>query len=262
MRLDDRRARRLMVAAALAGIVLRLAFGLLYWTGKPLTHDEREYLSLAGSLAAGRGFVYDTTLDTGTGQQFGRAPGYPLLLAAIGATAPGPAGTPLAVKVAQALVGGIGVWIIGLIALSAGGARAGSVAAWIAAVYPPLVTLPSYVLSETLYSTLALASAAMLQRADPDAAGQDGGLARTGLAGALAGVAALVRPAMLFFLPLAAVWLICDAPLRAGGNPGGRCAPGDCALDHSERAGPRSARAHRVGRRRDVLDRQPPARHR
>ena len=43
------------------GFVLRLAFGLLYWTGKPLTHDEREYLALASSLAAGRGFVYDAT---------------------------------------------------------------------------------------------------------------------------------------------------------------------------------------------------------
>ena len=36
---------------------------LLYWIDKPLTHDEREYLALARSVAAGRGFVYDDAHD-------------------------------------------------------------------------------------------------------------------------------------------------------------------------------------------------------
>ena len=52
-------ARRLILAAAVGGCVLRLAFGLVYWNGKPLTHDEREYLALAANISAGRGFVYD-----------------------------------------------------------------------------------------------------------------------------------------------------------------------------------------------------------
>ena len=38
MSLDETRARQLIIAAALAGFAVRLAFGLLYWTGKPLTH--------------------------------------------------------------------------------------------------------------------------------------------------------------------------------------------------------------------------------
>ena len=49
---DGRAARwtlRLILLAAVAGLVLRAAFGLLYWVGKPLTHDEREYLALARS---------------------------------------------------------------------------------------------------------------------------------------------------------------------------------------------------------------------
>ena len=75
--MDEATARRLVLAAVAAGFALRLAFGVLYWTGKPLTHDEREYLSLAGSVAAGRGFAYDASFEVGTGQQFGRAPGYP-----------------------------------------------------------------------------------------------------------------------------------------------------------------------------------------
>ena len=43
--------------AIAVGVALRLAFGLVYWTGKPLTHDEREYLALATNVAHGRGFT-------------------------------------------------------------------------------------------------------------------------------------------------------------------------------------------------------------
>ena len=48
---------RAVHAAVAVGLLLRLAFGLGYWTGKPLTHDEREYLTLAANVAQGRGFA-------------------------------------------------------------------------------------------------------------------------------------------------------------------------------------------------------------
>ena len=76
--------RRLILIAAVLGFLLRLAFGLFYWTEKPLTHDEREYLALARSVSAGRGLVYDAAHETGTAQQFGRAPVYPVFLSLIG----------------------------------------------------------------------------------------------------------------------------------------------------------------------------------
>ena len=63
MSADPIRARRLVVAAALVGLVLRLAFAFGYWVGKPLTHDEREYLALARSLTLGKGFTYDLPPD-------------------------------------------------------------------------------------------------------------------------------------------------------------------------------------------------------
>jgi hypothetical protein len=85
--MDFARSQRLIVAAAIAGLLLRLAFAFVYWNNKPLTHDEREYLALAHSVAAGRGFTYDARQETGTAKQFGRAPGYPLFLAVIGAGA-------------------------------------------------------------------------------------------------------------------------------------------------------------------------------
>ena len=61
--------RRLILAAAAVALLVRLAFGLFYWTGKPLTHDEREYMVLAESLVDGRGFTYPDTHDVGTGQE-------------------------------------------------------------------------------------------------------------------------------------------------------------------------------------------------
>jgi len=39
MSADDVRARRLILAAAAVGLVLRLAFRFVYWVDKPLTHD-------------------------------------------------------------------------------------------------------------------------------------------------------------------------------------------------------------------------------
>jgi 4-amino-4-deoxy-L-arabinose transferase-like glycosyltransferase len=207
--MDAARARRLILVAAGIGLLLRLAFGLLYWVDKPLTQDEREYLALAGSVIDGNGFTYPDGHETGTGQRFSRAPGYVALLAAIGArTAPA---APARVKVVNALFGAVTVWIIGLLAVHAGGARAGVLAAAIAAGYPPLVWLPAYVFSDSLYMPLALGCITLLLMAQAHCARQG----RHGVANALviagglmAGSAALVRSAMLLFVPLAALWFL------------------------------------------------------
>src|SRR5262245_106553 len=100
---DDRRARRLIVRAAAVGLVLRLTFALFYWVAQPLTHDEQEYLALARGLRSGIGFTYPNDIDTGTAQQFGRAPGYPMFLAALDAGRPIPSQVPARVKVVQSI---------------------------------------------------------------------------------------------------------------------------------------------------------------
>ena len=204
----SRRAPWFILAAAAVGLAARLAFGLLYWVDKPLTHDEREYLALARSVAAGRGFTYPPGHETGTAQQFGRAPGYPLFLAAVGVPDQDVASTPVRVKVAQAFVGAAVVWLIGLIAGRALGSRGGIVAAAMAALYPPLVWMCAYVLSETLFSLAALGTALVLDLAMQLARTHRGGGAGTVVAGLLAGTATLVRPVMLFFLPLALLWML------------------------------------------------------
>jgi hypothetical protein len=211
--MDFARSHRLIVVAAIAGLLLRLAFAFVYWNNKPLTHDEREYLALAHSVSAGGGFTYDARQETGTAQQFGRAPGYPLFLAIIGAGARDDDGVPARVKIAQSIVGALGVWVIGLLARRAAGPAAGVAAAAIASLYPPLVWICAYVLSETLYSTIALITVFLVDLALDRAEGTNPGswMRRGGLlavaSGVAAGAAILVRPAMLFFLPLAALWL-------------------------------------------------------
>jgi 4-amino-4-deoxy-L-arabinose transferase-like glycosyltransferase len=248
---DAARARRLILGAALLGLIARAAFGMLYWHGKPLTHDEREYLSLAANLAAGRGFTQSLPAEpdeeASPVQRFGRAPLYPLFLAPLVLTDSAlragrlPSEVPAAVKIAQAIVGAVGVWLIGQLAWRAAGARAGIVAAAIASVYPPLVWICAYALSEALYSTLALACAWQLAPVlDAPASGNTAGhlgsgasaargsdagrdaspngrnvVGRVLIGGMLAGLAILTRPVMLFFLPFAAVLAARRAPRLA-----------------------------------------------
>jgi hypothetical protein len=201
------RARRCIVACAVAGFALRAAFALVYWTGQPLTHDEREYLALARSLARGDGYRYPADEpDPGTGQQFGRAPGYPAFLATFIVAEPVDH-VPVRVQLVQCAVGAAGVWLMALAARRAGGARAGCAAAAIAALYPPLVWSPSYALSETLFSTVALSAALVLTPAKGDGPLYSHGMRTVTFGGALTGIAILIRPVMVFFLPLATLWM-------------------------------------------------------
>jgi 4-amino-4-deoxy-L-arabinose transferase-like glycosyltransferase len=211
--LHSHRGRALSCAA---GLLLRLAFSFLYWVDQPLTHDEREYLALARSIARGDGFTYPADEPAaGTAQQFGRAPGYPLFLAALGVSRPSDT-VPARVKVAQAIVGTIGIWLVAVIAARAAGPKAGTVAAAIAAVYPPLVFIPAYAFSETLFSTVVLLTAWVLEMAalkgpPYEIAALKGPRHERTLAaasGALTAAAILIRPTMLFFVPLAIVWLL------------------------------------------------------
>ena len=202
-------ARRWIVACVLLGLVLRIAFALLYWTGRPLTHDEREYLALARSVARGDGFQYPADEPSpGTAQRFGRAPGYPAFLATLGVTQPVDH-VPRRVQIAQSVVGALGIWLIAAISARAAGPRAGIAAAAIAAVYPPLVTLPAYALTETLYSTVALSAALLLQDSDPLVSRRSAKRPGSVLpGGVVTGISILIRPVMVFFVPLAALWMI------------------------------------------------------
>jgi hypothetical protein len=200
-------------ALVLLGLALRLVFALAYWQRQPLTHDEREYLALGRSVARGEGFTYPADEPApGTSQRFGRAPAYPVFLAALHITQPADR-VPRRVQIAQALLGTTGVWLIAAIAGRAAGPHAAVIAAAIAAVYPPLVVMPAYAFSETLFSALALSAALVLQGCDISSLPpQRSRFALRGhfcalIGGALTAAACLTRPMMLLFVPLGAVWI-------------------------------------------------------
>jgi 4-amino-4-deoxy-L-arabinose transferase-like glycosyltransferase len=205
---QDAATKTRLAACIGLGLALRLAFALLYWTDQPLTHDEREYLALARSVALGEGFHYPADEPApGTGQRFGRAPGYPLFHAAI-ITPAVVNQAPRRIQIAQAIVGAAGIWLIAAIAGRAAGPRAAVTAAALAAIYPPLIWMPSYVFSETLFSTIALAAALALTPRSSVASPRIAPRASLLAGGVLTGVAILVRPVMLFFVPLAALWFL------------------------------------------------------
>jgi 4-amino-4-deoxy-L-arabinose transferase-like glycosyltransferase len=212
----DRRSRRWLAAALLAGLALRLCFGMAYWVGKPLTLDEQEYLLLAHNVASGQGFSYRSpSSGVVEGRHVGRAPLYPLFVAGVGLAWPGseivadrlPTSVPAEVKAIQALLGCAIVWLVAWWARRIAGRTAGVAAAWVAACYPPLVFISGYALSESLYAVLALLAALLIDRAC--AIGSPGRSGAFALASGLAtGLAILTRPAFLPFLALVAAWQV------------------------------------------------------
>lgn len=203
--------RRLILLAAAVGCAARLAFGFGYWVGKPLTHDELEYLALAENLARGRGLTYGSVPAALEEERFSRPPLYPAFVALV---AGGPLragdrdGAVRRVKAAQAVVGALAVLLVGELARAAG-PQASALAAFAAAIYPPLVWISAFVWSETLYSTLALGGALAVARAAELLA--DGvtraAVGRFLLAGALLGAASLARSVGLVLLALNVGWL-------------------------------------------------------
>jgi 4-amino-4-deoxy-L-arabinose transferase-like glycosyltransferase len=192
------------LATALVGVVLRVIFGLAYWTEQPLTRDEQEYLSLARGLAGGHGFTYDDTFGEQSFPPFSRAPGYPAFLAMVGGGAAPTSSVPHAVQIAQAFVGGIGVFVVGLFSTRLFGPRAGRAGAVLAAIHPPLVWVAGYALSEAVFWPLGLACAWAYDRARVSSTTSMGAAF---ICGVLCGFGILVRPSLIFFVPLAGLAL-------------------------------------------------------
>ena len=198
------------VAAAVGiGLLVRLLFAFGYWVDKPLTHDEQEYLHLAQNVAAGRGLTYDASAAAPDVERFGRAPLYPLLLALIVRVAPA-AHVLAAIRVAQSVLGAVAIVLLALVTRRAAGPSAGTIAAWVAALYPPLVWMPAYVLSESLYVPLAFGNVLLVGRLI-----DNGERFQTSapswqplMCGVLGGLAALTRPVHVFFLIAVGGWLL------------------------------------------------------
>ena len=119
-------------------------------------------------------------------------------------------GTLEAVKYAQCLAGVLLVPALGLVGRRAFSEGAGLVAAGMAAFYPELVWFASHFWAETVFTVLLWWAIERLLAAD-----EEEGAKAALVSGLLWGLAVLTRETVLYFLPLAALWL---AWQRAGGT--------------------------------------------
>ena len=118
-------------------------------------------------------------------------------------------GSLAAVKYAQCLVGALLVPALGLLGRRVFGAKAGLVAAGMAAFYPELVWFASHFWAETVFTVILWWAIERLVAAD------SGASTRAALvSGLLFGLAVLTRETVLYFLPVAGLWL---AWRRVGG---------------------------------------------
>jgi 4-amino-4-deoxy-L-arabinose transferase-like glycosyltransferase len=206
--------RSFVLTAAAIGLMARLAFGLGYWVGEPLNRDEVEYLSLARSLAAGHGYDFDEHVKKGPVEPFGRAPLYPVFLALTGGGDPSStSGVPQSVKIAQALVGALGVWIIAWAAYRMGGRTSAMAAAAITAVHPPLVWIAGFAYSEAVFWPAGLGLALLVSHMLRQPAGANGRTAL--LTGLVTGAIVLLRAATSPFVGILSLWLLWKRQGRA-----------------------------------------------
>jgi hypothetical protein len=186
------RSAFLLTILVLLSIAARLTFWHWYVSGNSVPPgDPEEYYRAALHMLHG-GYH-----DTG---KWLRPPGYPALLALL---------LPLAgMNVAgalllQCLVLGVGVLAFYALGRQLFGQAEGLVAALMAALFVPLAAFSAALYAEALFVTLLALALAALDRAHVSRR------PRWALAaGVLLGVATLTRAVGLFFIPLAALWLI------------------------------------------------------
>jgi 4-amino-4-deoxy-L-arabinose transferase-like glycosyltransferase len=177
-----------------------LRLGVLFFL--PMTEESLDLFEpgqMAANLAAGRGYTFDF---------YGTRPGAPLqaflpplhpwfIFLALQFSNPG-----LAYGLVQVLLGTLAVWLLYRLATEMAGRRAGLLAAWGVALYPPyllLVAQPHSVLLNASCLIAILLACWWLVRQPT---------LRNGLlAGGLVGFYALGRPQIVAFIPIIIAWL-------------------------------------------------------
>jgi len=182
---------RALLLPLLVAATVRAAVALAFAGTEP-AGDERAYLLLGERLRLEGS--YDGIW----------APGYPALIAALGAVF-GEA-TPAALRSLQVLLGTWTVGWVGVLGATLGGRANGVLAAWIAALYLPLAGFSGLLFSEPVHLALFTPALALLAgwAARPEAAG----LRPLVVAGLLLGLSTLVRESTLLFVPFLALWAL------------------------------------------------------
>jgi 4-amino-4-deoxy-L-arabinose transferase-like glycosyltransferase len=174
--------------------------------------DSADYERIAKSVSGGH---YPGRTAGLPGPTAYRPPLYPVALGAAYAVAPG--GDRTVARIAQAVVGALTVWLVGLVAwLALRRRRVALTAMAIAAVWPPMWILQTALLTEVLFVplTLGAGAAALLWR-------ETRARRWVVVAGGLVGLAALTRAnGIAMALPLAvALWAAGDGPAVRRARP-------------------------------------------
>jgi Dolichyl-phosphate-mannose-protein mannosyltransferase len=200
---DVDRTRRRLAVLTLAALALRVAF-LLLEPATRLVGDELTWTDWALNLSSPR--VHFSPLRI---RLIFYPPMYPYFLAALHAAT----GSFEAARWVQAALGALLVPAVGCAGARAFSPRVGLFAAAVTALYPELVWFSVHFWSETVFMVLLWWGFERLLAADaPDGAG---GTRHAAAAGLLWGAAVLTRETVLYFLPVAALWLATAAGSRA-----------------------------------------------
>ncbi len=184
-------SRHGVVLALVMGLLARVALTtvLVPWNDVPTHWDDASYAQYARAVVvSGRLATHHFPV------------GYPLFVALclkLGG------GSFAAVRAANALLGVATIAVVSRIAKLCYGRPAAIVAAWLTALYPPLVFMTSRVMSETLFITLLMLSLYWFL-----ASARDGRTRGSAIAGALFALASLVRSNLLPMFPFIPLWQI------------------------------------------------------
>jgi hypothetical protein len=190
--------RRGLVALTLAGLVARLLFLVLEPATAP-AGDERMWVVWGTEVLPSEKIGFSPLRL----RFIFHPPVYPYFIAVVFSLL----GSLTAVKVAQCLLGALLVPAVGRIGVGAFGPRAGLFAATVTAFYPELVWFCVHFWAETVFVVLLWWGFERLLRAD-----EHGSARGAAAAGLLFGLAVLTRETVLYFLPLAALWLAWRRP--------------------------------------------------
>jgi len=198
------RRRGTLAAILLLALVLRLAAAA--WWQHRLGERKFGFADSEGYWALAERIAHGETYRFGDDRVF-RTPGYPALLsvpiAAFGSDARG----VWAARVEAALLGVLAVGGVLCWARMLFDDRAAALAALLAAVYPGAISSSTFILSEAPFCPLMVFTLLLWTQAER--AGTTGG--RWGAAcaaGAVAGLATLMRPSWLLFIPFAAAMIV------------------------------------------------------
>lgn len=178
------------MAVLFLAFFVRLGFILMLQPDGYYFSDTRHYDSAARHILAGEGY----------GEKYNRSPMYPLFMAAVYAVF-GHSFT--AMRIVEALLGVILVWLIFQIAKKLFGLAAAWTSALLAAIYPHFILLTGILYSTHLFTVLLAASVYLLITAD-----EKESYLFLAASGAFAALAALTIPAFFFILPFWLVWLL------------------------------------------------------